>query len=153
MNGENRLLLTKLTELAQHRAQLDDSEMDDLKARFLTITSTSNETIAEIERLGYETVSQRDGAERSGIVLLGAGVLLSDFLLELARVPRRSMPDLCCSYEDYQAALTACWAILRALEWSSFDQQHVQEYSDEKAASLIAAHVRELRNHRHADDT
>jgi hypothetical protein len=151
MNGEHRLLLERLSLLAEGRAHLSGGELDELKAAFMMLTSSSAETIAELERLSYEPIAENgedNASERSGLALAESRLLLSDFIMDLAQLPRSSVQQLACSYEDFQAGITAAWAIVRCFEWSSFDEQHVARYAPEKAQSMLAALVRSLRHYR-----
>lgn len=152
MNGEHRLLIERLLALAESRQQLSGDELDLLKARFMAITSASPDTLAELERLGYDAFpvdeQQPDQGERGGLMLCESGLLLSELLEQLRELPAASVEQLSVSHADFRAGITALWTIARALEWSSFDAQHIAQYPPEKAASLLNALVRSLRSYR-----
>ncbi|HEX6243669.1 MAG TPA: hypothetical protein VFZ61_22300 [Polyangiales bacterium] len=153
MNGENRLLLERLMELAQDKQQLSEELLDQLKARFMAITSSSPDTLAALERLGYgtpplEDEAQPEDGERSGLLLPESGLLLSEFLEQLAELPASPVEQAGLSHADFRAGVTALWTIMRALEWSSFDAQHIAQYTPDKATSLLNALVRSLRSYR-----
>lgn len=152
MNAENLLLLEELIRLAQTQTKLSDDELDELKARFLLITSCSPDTLAEIDRIGYEPVSEDEDRPntgvRSGLTLAGSRVLLTDVIEELQELPASALDELSFSHHELRGALTALWAIVRALEWSSYDEQHLARYDPAKARSVLDATMRALGNYR-----
>jgi hypothetical protein len=130
MNGENTLLLEQLAELARTKSSLNSDDLDDLKARFLAITSCSPGTLSDIERLGYEPVVLNEDrpadGERSGLILRESGLLLSELLGWILDLPASAFADLPFSQQEFRAGILAVSTIVRLFEWSSFDAQHIQ---------------------------
>src|SRR5688572_4042286 len=89
----NRLLIDKLSALSEDEKLPSAEELDELRARFLIVLSSSGETMAHLEQLGYGSVV--DGQEPGqgalcGLMLRGSRLTLSQFLSELAALPRES---------------------------------------------------------------
>jgi hypothetical protein len=151
VNGEKRLLIEKLIELAENNVTLQGSELDELKARFMMITSSSAETMAELEHLSYEAIEEDEfdgGHMHSGLALAESHMLLSSFFRELSGLSRSAVQGLSCSYEEFQAGITATWVIVESLQWSSSDDQHIAEYDTAMAQRSLDALVRSLDNYR-----
>src|SRR6188768_876934 len=135
MRVEGKLLIERLTELAASRNELSGEELDKLKGLFLLVTSSSAETVGEIDNLSYGSFSRpHDDGEYSGLMIRNSGMPLSDALAELFFLDVDDT-DVALDRETFRTVVRVVWAIVWSLEWGS-SHPH---YSNEKAEGLIQA--------------
>lgn len=152
MKPGSRLLLNRLFELARARHSLEGEALDELKAHLMIVTSSSPDLVGALDRLGYGPLPfdelRPEEGERCGLHVPSAGTLLSDFVLSLLELQPSVLEELPWSRDELQAALTAIWAVLCALEWSSDDSQCPERFEPDQAARLLRATLGSLKSYR-----
>jgi len=155
MHVFHRRLLQTLLQLSERRNQLEGAALDELKAKFMMITSSEAGTLELLDRWQYRAVpedpSTSASGERRGLIVPGCGLTLSQFLVTLRALDVSGREEVSFYQDDLLAGVQVLETITRAFEWSELEceqETHLQPQSLTKhiaEAQQSLAHYRNTR--------